>query len=90
MKSDAPARAKGLPATKRPSKETLNHRELIEIASGLDVCAHTAEAHRRVHQVLGTDMVHRAPLEYAPAATPVEIVRSHPHKECRSESTDGL
>lgn len=78
MKTDALAWAEGRPAAKRVSKETLNHRGLIELVSGLDVYAHTAEAFRRAYQALGIDIINRVPLENAPEPTPAGSVRPHP------------
>ena len=49
MRADALAWAGGQTAKKRASKETLNHRALIERVSGLDVYAHTAEAFHRAY-----------------------------------------
>lgn len=78
MKADAVVWAKGGPTTKRVSKETLNHRALIEAVSGLDVYRHTSEAYRRAYEALGIDLVNRVPTENAPAPTPEGSVRPHP------------
>ena len=78
MKADAIAWAKGMPATKRVSKETLNHRALIETVSGLDVYQRTPEAYRRAYEALGIDLVNRVPTENAPEPTPEGRVRPHP------------
>lgn len=40
MKDDVYVWARGRPSAKRVSKETLNHRALIEAVSGLDVYRH--------------------------------------------------
>lgn len=78
MKAEALAWASGLPSTKRISKETLNHRPLIEAVSGLDAYRHTPEAYRRAYEALGIDLVNRVPTENAPAPTPEGSVRPHP------------
>ena len=51
---------------KIPSKETLNNREIIEFASGLDVYKDTKEAYLRAYEALGIDIINRVPLENAP------------------------
>ncbi len=78
MKVDALAWANGQPAAKLVSKETLNHKELIELVSGLDVYLHTAEAYRRAYQALGIDIINRAPLVNAAPPTPPGQVQPHP------------
>lgn len=78
MKQHVLAYAGGSPTAKRVSKETLNHRGLIESVSGLDVFAHTAEAYRRAYEALGIDLINRVPLENAPAPTPPGECRQHP------------
>lgn len=78
MKDDVLAWASGRPAAKRVSKETLNHRGLIEFVSGLDVYRQTAEAYRRAYEALGIDLVNRVPTEREPAPTPEGQVRPHP------------
>lgn len=78
MRSDALAWAAGRSSDKRATKETLNHRGLIELVSGLDVYAHTPEAFRRAYEALGIDIVNRVPIENAPAPTPPGRVRPHP------------
>ncbi len=78
MKDDVLAWASRRPATKRVSKETLNHRGLIEFVSGLDVYRQTAEAYRRAYEALGIDLVNRVPTENAPAPTPEGSARPHP------------
>ncbi|MFA5629741.1 MAG: uroporphyrinogen decarboxylase family protein [Dehalococcoidales bacterium] len=67
-----------MPARKIISKETLNHRELIEMVSGLDVYEHTTEAFLRAYQALGIDIINRVPLENAPRPVPAGTTRSHP------------
>lgn len=80
MKADALAWAAGRPSGKRVSKETLNHRGLIESITGLDVYVRTAEAYARAYEALGIDIVNRVPLENAPAPTPAGTVRPHPDR----------
>jgi hypothetical protein len=78
MKQDALNFGAGRPTAKRVSKETLNHRGLIELVSGLDVYVHTVEAYRRAYEALGIDIVNRVPLENAPSPTPPGARRTHP------------
>lgn len=78
MKADVLAWAQGTPTRKLVAKETLNHPELIELVSGLDVYRYTAEAYRRAYQALGIDIINRVPLENAPAPTPRGTIRRHP------------
>jgi hypothetical protein len=80
MKQDVLLWASGRGGSKLVSKETLNHRGLIEKVSGLDVYRHTSEAYRRAYQALGIDIVNRVPLEPAPAPTPLGALRPHPTK----------
>lgn len=54
-------------AQKIPSKETLNHPELIELVSGLNVYEETGEAYLRAYEALGIDIVNRVPESNAPA-----------------------
>jgi hypothetical protein len=63
--------ADGERGEKLVSKETLNHRGLIELVSGLDVYEETPEAYRRAYEALGIDIVNRIPLSNAPEPTPV-------------------
>lgn len=65
-------------AGKRVSKETLNHRELIELVSGLDVYEHTQEAFLRAYQALGIDLINRVPLQNEPKPEPTGCSRTHP------------
>lgn len=53
---------------KRPSKETLNHPGLIELASGLNPYTETREAYLRAYESLGIDIINRVPEENAPEA----------------------
>lgn len=80
MKQDVLAWANGRPSGKLISKETLDHRELVELVSGRDVYADTPEAYRRAYQALGIDIINRVPLENAPSPTPAGEVRPHPTK----------
>lgn len=75
MKRDVELWASGQPGPKLVSKETLNHRALIERISGLDVYEHTGEAYLRAYQALGIDIINRVPLERAPAPTLSGTVR---------------
>jgi len=78
MRQDGLKWASGEPTEKLVTKETLNHRELVELVSGLDVYQHTAEAYRRAYKALGIDIVNRVPLENAPPPTPKGQSRPHP------------
>lgn len=78
MKHDVLAWAAGRSTHKLISKETLNHRGLIEMVSGLDVYQHTAEAYLRAYEALGIDIINRVPLENAPDPTPGGTIRPHP------------
>ena len=78
MKTDVLAWAKGTPTRKLAAKETLNHRELIEMVSGLNAFEHTAAAYKRAYQALGIDIINRVPLERAPQPTPAGVIRKHP------------
>jgi hypothetical protein len=71
--------ANGEATRKIVSKETLNHRGLIEKVSGLDVYQRTPEAYQRAYQALGIDIINRVPLENAPLPTPTGETRPHPH-----------
>lgn len=62
------------------SKESLNHRGLIEMVSGLDVYEATPEAYRRTYEAVGIDIINRVPLHNAPPPTPVGEKRPHPTK----------
>lgn len=57
MKRDVELWASGQPGPKLVSKETLNHRALIERISGLDVYEHTGEAYLRAYQALGKKVI---------------------------------
>jgi hypothetical protein len=80
MKEDVLRWAAGRPGPKVISKETLNHRALIERVSGLDVYEHTQEAYTRAYRALGIDIVNRVPLENAPSPTPPGETRPVPGK----------
>ncbi len=75
MKQDVDMWANGERGGKLVSKETLNHRGLIELVSGLDVYERTPEAYCRAYEVLGTDIINRVPLTNAPDPTPVGETR---------------
>ena len=70
MKNDVIDWASGRKPSKGISKETLNHRGLIELVSGLDVYRQTPESYRRAYQALGIDVINRVPMENAPQPTP--------------------
>jgi hypothetical protein len=52
--------------SKFPSKETLNHPELIRLASGMDPFLQTPQAYREAYRALGIDLINRVPEENAP------------------------
>ena len=54
-------------ADKRPSKETLNHPDLIRLASGLNPYTQTPEAYLEAYRSLGIDLINRVPEGNAPA-----------------------
>ena len=78
MKSDVLSWANSQPTEKPISKETLNHRGLVEMVSGLDAYADTPQAFLRAYLALGLDLINRVPLENAPPPTPPGQTRSHP------------
>lgn len=65
MKSDVFAMLDGS-RVKIPSKETLNHRELIELVTGMDVYTRTQEAYLAAYRALGIDIINRVPEKNAP------------------------
>ena len=67
--------ADGERGEKLVSKETLNHRGLIELVSGMDVYEDTPEAYRRAYEALGIDIVNRVPRTNAPTPTPAGRTR---------------
>src|SRR5690554_2542982 len=69
MKQDVLNMLDGCPMVKRPSKETLNHRGIIELASGIDVYSNTSEAYLAAYQALGIDILNRIPSRNAPVPT---------------------
>lgn len=78
MKNNVIKWSKGETSDKIVSKETLNHRDLIEMVSGLDVYKNTQDAFFRAYKALGIDIINRVPLNNAPEPTPQGI--SKPHK----------
>ena len=79
MKKDVFNWCEGKLSGKMISKETLNHRELIESVSGLNVYTSTREAYLRAYEALGIDIINRVPIENAPLSTPVGVIREHPY-----------
>lgn len=79
MKRDVLNWSEGKSSDKMISKETLNHRGLIELVSGLNVYTHTREAYLRAYEALGIDIINRVPIENAPLPTPPGVVREHPY-----------
>lgn len=77
MRKDAIAYFEGRPTGKLAAKETLNHRGLVEMVSGLDVYEQTPEAYSRAYEALGIDIINRVPLANAPAPTPQGKIRRH-------------
>jgi len=75
MKRDVLAWAEGRRSEKRPSKESLNHPELVALASGLDPYRETSEAYRRAYDALGIDIINVVPEENAPTPLPRGEVR---------------
>ena len=53
-------------SSKKPSKETLNHPGLIQLASGLDPYNETPMAYLKAYESLGIDIINRVPEENAP------------------------
>ena len=72
----AAGRGEGAPGGKRPSKETLNHAELIRLASGLDPYGETPAAFREAYRSLGIDLVNRVPDRNAPPPLAPGLSRS--------------
>ena len=66
MKRDVLAWAEGRGSEKHPSKESLNHPELVALASGLDPFRETPEAYRRAYEALGIDIINVVPEANAP------------------------
>lgn len=65
-----------------PSKETLNHRGLIEYVTGLDVYADTPEAYLGAYRALGIDIINRVPDRNAPPPlAPGEVRRKSDYDE---------
>ncbi|MBD3377851.1 hypothetical protein GF406_22670 [candidate division KSB1 bacterium] len=78
MKKDVLQWAAGQRVTKLIRKETLNHTDLIEKISGLDVYKDTQEAYLKAYEHLGIDIINRVPLENAPPPTPAGQTKMHP------------
>ena len=77
MRKDVIKWSRGERSSKLISKESLNHRGLIEMVSGLEVYEATDEAYRRAYEALGIDIINRVPLANAPEPTPEGQIRSH-------------
>lgn len=67
MKADVFAAAAGTQPHKILSKETLNNRELVLMASGIDPLDNTPEAYRVAYKSLGIDFINRVPDQNCPA-----------------------
>jgi len=80
MKHDVIEWAQGRRPSKIISKETLNHRGIIEMAGGVDVYKDTKQAYIKAYQSLGIDIINRVPLENAPMPTEAGGKREHPLK----------
>ncbi len=80
MKQDVINWSKGLAVGKRVSKESLNHRGIIEKVSGLDVYKDSRQAYLRAYEALGIDIINRVPTENAPRATAKGDEYQHPSK----------
>lgn len=78
MKKDVLLWADGKLPGKMISKETLNHKQLIEKVSGLNVYTKTREAYIRAYEALGIDIINRVPIDTAPIPTPSGMIREHP------------
>lgn len=66
MRNDILAWLEGHSTRKLPCKETLNHPELIALASGCDPFEQTPEAYRAAYASLGIDLINIVPEEKAP------------------------
>lgn len=75
MKEDVLAWSRLEKVSKLPSKETLNHPELVRWASGLDPYENTKAAYLAAYRNLEIDIINRVPLENAPPPTPCKEVR---------------
>jgi len=80
MKKDVLKWAKCEKVSKLPSKETLNHRGLIEMVSGMDVYENTPAAYKAAYQALGIDIINRVPLSNAAKRTSGTEKIMHPDK----------
>ncbi len=75
MKADVLSMLAGRRPAKRPSKETLNHRGIIALVTGLDPIADAAAAYRSAYERLGIDVINRVPDRPAPPPTPEGMTR---------------
>jgi hypothetical protein len=66
MREDLHTWLEGERPQKLPSKETLNHPELIGLATGLDPFLDTPRAYKRAYEALGIDLINVEPEENAP------------------------
>jgi hypothetical protein len=66
MKKDVHSFAEGRSVAKLISKETLNHRGLVEMVTGLDVFKDTPLAYKKAYEALGVDLINRVPLKNTP------------------------
>lgn len=57
---------RGKESIKVLSKETLNHPELVELASGIDPFENTQKAYLEAYKSLGIDIINRVPVANAP------------------------
>ena len=80
MKRDVIEWTRGNATGKLLSKETLNHRGLIEMISGLDGYEATAQAYLRTYEAVGIDIINRVPFSNAPEPTPEGSTTKHPTK----------
>jgi hypothetical protein len=66
MKKDVLLMLGGEISSKRPSKETLNHPGIIQLASGHDPYNETSIAYLKAYESLGIDIINRVPERNAP------------------------
>jgi len=79
MKKDVLLWSEGKSGEKLISKETLNHRLLVKLVSGMNVYTNTREAFLAAYEALGIDIINRVPVENAPMPSEEGITRRHPH-----------